>query len=221
VSTVLRIAFVPGVTVRKWTTRWEERHPDIPLEVLPEAEGEGDAAVRSRRVDVAFVRLPLREPQGPEQRLSVIRLYGEVQVLVVPREHELAGLESVSTGEVAALPSNGGYPTTGPVKDAVELVAAGVGSLTLPHAIARLNARKDVAAVPISDAVETEVAIIWLADETTEDIEEFVGIVRGRTAASSRANPTPPTLRERPAKLVVSQKARGRRAAPKRRRQGR
>jgi hypothetical protein len=216
VSTVLRIAFVPGVTVRKWTTRWEERHPDIPLEVLPAAEGDGVAAVRSGSADVAFVRLPV-----DREGLSVIRLYGEVQVLVVPREHELAGLESVSTAEVAALPSNGGYPTVEPVKDAVELVAAGVGSLTLPHAIARLNARKDVAAVPISDAVETEVAIIWLADETTEDIEEFVGIVRGRTAASSRANPTPPTLRERPAKLVVSQKPRGRRAAPKRRRQGR
>jgi hypothetical protein len=216
VSTVLRIAFVPGVTVRKWTTRWEERHPDIPLEVLPGAEGDGVAAVRSGGADVAFVRLPV-----DREGLSVIRLYGEVQVLVVPREHELASLESVSAAEVATLPSNGGYPTVGPVKDAVELVAAGVGSLTLPHAIARLNARKDVAAVPISDAIETDVAIIWLADETTEVIEEFVGIVRGRTAASSRANPTPPTLRERPAKVVVSQKARGRRAAPKRRRQGR
>lgn len=207
--------------MRKWTTRWEERHPDTPLEVLPVAEADGVASVRSGSADVAFVRLPLREPHGSEQRLSVIRLYGEVQVLVVPREHELAALDSVSAGEVAALPSNGGYPTAGPVKDAVELVAAGVGSLTLPHAIARLNARKDVVAVPITDAEETEVAIIWLADATTEDIEEFVGIVRGRTAASSRANPTPPTLRERPAKVAVSQKARGRRAAPKRRRQGR
>jgi DNA-binding transcriptional LysR family regulator len=205
------------VTVRKWTTRWTERHPDIPLEVLPVSEDDGVAAVRDGRADVAFVRLPL----ASREALSVIRLYGEVQVLVVPREHELASRESVTAGVVAALDGNGGYPTAGPVKDAVELVAAGVGSLTLPHAIARLTARKDVAAIPIEDAAETEVAIIWLADETTDEIEEFVGIVRGRTAASSRANPTPPMVRERPAKPAVQQKPRGRRVAPKRRRQGR
>lgn len=180
------------------------------------AEDDGVAAVRDGRADVAFVRLPLPSRDA----LSVIRLYGEVQVLVVPRDHELASRESVTAGEVASLGA-GGYPTAGPVKDAVELVAAGVGSLTLPHAIARLNARKDVAAIPIEDAAETEVAIIWLADETTDEIEEFVGIVRGRTAASSRANPTPPMVRERPAKQAMQQKARGRRVAPKRRRQGR
>jgi DNA-binding transcriptional LysR family regulator len=188
----LRVAFVPGVTVRKWTRRWEERHPGLSLEVLPVDENDGVAAVRERRATVAFVRLPI-EREG----LSVIRLYGEVSVLVVPRDSELASLESVTLSQLAELSSVRGYPPPGPVKDAVELVAAGVGFLRLPHSIARLTARKDVVALPIDDAAETEIAICWLADETTEIVENFVGIVRGRTEASSRATPTPPTAKTR------------------------
>ncbi|MEJ1230692.1 MAG: LysR substrate-binding domain-containing protein [Galbitalea sp.] len=189
----LRIAFVPGVTVRKWTRRWEERHPQIDYEVIPVAEGEGIAALRSERSTVSFVRLPV-EREG----LSVVRLYGEVPVLLVPRDHELAALEAVPLERLADFTGVVDYPPRGPVADAVELVAAGVGLLRLPHSIARLNARKDVVAVPIEDAEETEVALAWLADETTETIEEFLGIVRGRTAASSRATPTPPTVKARP-----------------------
>jgi DNA-binding transcriptional LysR family regulator len=194
VSPSFRLAFVPGVTVRKWTTRWAERHPDIPLSVLPVESSDGVAVLHSGDADVSFVRLPI-----DREGLSVIRLYGELAVLVVSRDSAFASLESVTLVDAAGAVS---YPVAGSVKDAVELVAAGVGTLRLPHSLARLHARKDVVAIPISDAPETDIAIAWLAENTTSDIEEFVGIVRGRTADSSRGTPTPPTVRPKPVKVA-------------------
>lgn len=198
----LRIAFAPGVTVGKWTGRWRDRHPDEPLEVFPATEDEGVAVLTDGRASLSFVRLPI-ERDG----LSVIRLYGEIAVLVVPRDSELAELESVADARVIELANVAEYSSARPVKDAVALVAAGVGFLRLPHSLARLHARKDVVAIPIDGAAETDIAICWRTDETTELVEEFVGIVRGRTEASSRANPTPPTPKVRPAKVAKPRSA--------------
>jgi hypothetical protein len=208
----LRIAFAPGVTVSKWTRRWAERHPELPLEVFPLDGSDPVALLRDGRAALCFVRLPI-ERDG----LSVIRLYGEVAVLVASRDWELADSPALAESDVAELASVAEYSVLRPVKDAVALVAAGVGFLRLPHSLARMNARKDVVAIPISDAVETEIAICWLAENTTESIEEFVGIVRGRTEASSRANPTPPTPRVRAVKAGTkgAKSAGGARRAPK------
>lgn len=208
----LRIAFAPGVTVGKWTSRWQERHPELPLEVFPAEEADGVAVLTDGRASLSFVRLPI-ERVG----LSVIRLYGEIPVLVVPRDSDLADLEVVTESRVAGLPQVATYSPERAVKDAVALVAAGVGFLRLPHSIARLHARKDVVAVPIEGGTETEIAICWQADQNTEAVEEFVGIVRGRTAASSRAVPTPPT--ERP-KRVAKAPSTPKRRTTKRPRQG-
>ena len=208
----LRIAFAPGVTVGKWTRRWAERHPELALEVFPVPEADGVAVLHGREATLSFVRLPI-EREG----LSVIRLYGEIAVLVVSRDSELATLEALTEARVADLARVAEYSPERPVKDAVALVAAGVGFLRLPHSLARLNARKDVVAIPIEDAPETEIAIAWLRDETTELVEEFVGIVRGRTEASSRANPTPPTPKVRPAKAAAPRSAKSpSRSAPRR-----
>jgi DNA-binding transcriptional LysR family regulator len=189
----LRIAFVPGVSVGKWTRRWADRHPELPLEVVPVSEEDGVVVLREGTATLSFVRLPI-----DRDGLSVIRLYGEVAVLVVPRDSEFATLEVLTEMQVSGLSAVAEYSPQSSVKDAVALVAAGVGFLRLPHSLARLNARKDVVAIPIEDAPETEIALSWLREETTELVEEFVGIVRGRTEASSRANPTPPTPKVRP-----------------------
>jgi DNA-binding transcriptional LysR family regulator len=182
----LRIAFVPGVTVRKWTRAWADRHPDLRLEVTPTAEFDATALVADGTVHVAFVRLPI-ESEG----LSVVRLYGEVSVLAIPRDHPLASATELTLENLSEISPLAEYPVPGVLKDAVALVGAGVGGLRLPHSLARLHARKDVVAIPLSDAPVTDIAIVWLAETTTPRIEEFVGIVRGRTAASSRSVEAP------------------------------
>jgi len=175
----LSISFVPGVTVGKWTTAWETRHPGVELKVRPTDEDKSVRILRDGIADLAFVRLPVKE-----HGLSIIPLYKEVPVIVAPKDHPIAAFDELTLDDIR---DETVVVNPGSVADAVELVAAGVGLLKLPQSIARLHARKDVVARPLVDAATTEIAIVWMADELTADMEEFVGIVRGRTAASSRA----------------------------------
>ena len=188
----LKLGFVEGVTPTKWIRIWKERFADVaivavslpqsaqlePLLAGPDADG---------HADVVLVRLPLNAPDALE--LSVIPLYSEVAVVVVPKDHAIAKLDELTVAELAELAgaSTTGYAPGDPdLGIAMELVAAGVGPIIVPHSIARLHSRKDLTARPVTDAAETRIAIAWPTDATTEHVEEFVGIVRGRTAQSSR-----------------------------------
>jgi DNA-binding transcriptional LysR family regulator len=198
---VLSIAFVPGVTLSKWTRAWDERHPGSRLQVSPAVDPV--AAVLDGSADVGFVRLPI--PGDEAAKLNIIRLYSEIPVAVLPKEHPLSQEDDICLADLAetALANNSVLEVTTTVKDAVELVAAGAGVLLVPQSVARLNNRKDVVAVPITDAPETTIALIWLGEkadtehsaQTSTAIDDFVGIVRGRSAGSSRGTPTPPTPR--------------------------
>ena len=189
-----RIAAVPGVTLTKWTRAWAERFPHLPLEVLRSTEPTQLWAVREGEAEVAFVR-----SQHPDAELSMITLYEESPVVVVPSEHPLAELPSVTLADLADE-----NHLSGNAPDAVELVAANVGVVVVPHSIARLHARKDVATVPVSDAPFTPISIAWAAGSTDARIEEFVGIVRGRTARSSRSGAAPDdqATKKKPVKSV-------------------
>ena len=80
--------------------------------------------------------------------------------------------------------------------EAIELVAAGVGLLVVPQSLARLHHRRDLTYRPLSDAPGSGVGLAWPDTENTELMEEFIGIVRGRTVNSTRTprrdeNPAP------------------------------
>lgn len=175
----LSISFVPGVTLGKWTLAWENRYPHNPLRVRPVDEDEAVTALRDGIADVIFVRLPVKD-----HGLGLIPLYEEKAVIVVPKEHPIALFDEVTLADLA---DEKVVRSPDVVSDAVELVAAGVGTVLLPQSIARLHARKDVVAVPVTDAVRTTIAVAWMAEDLSPEIEEFVGIVRGRTASSSRS----------------------------------
>jgi DNA-binding transcriptional LysR family regulator len=76
--------------------------------------------------------------------------------------------------------------------DAIELVAAGVGLLVVPQSLARLHHRADLIYRPLLAAPESQVALSWLENETTDLMEQFIGIVRGRTVNSTRGRPAEP-----------------------------
>ena len=199
------IAFAAGVTLTRWTRAWEERQRRVPLAFIATDAVSQVSALHEGLADVSFVRLPV-----DRTGLSIIPLYDEIAVAVVPKEHSFSVFESVT---LADLSSEERVADTLSAEDAVELVAAGGGILVLPQSIARLHARKDVIALPIADGVGTSIAIAWLEKRTTPQVEEFVGIVRGRTAASSRAVPTPKT--EKPRKAVTPTTRTTQRARPR------
>ncbi|QNG19083.1 LysR family substrate-binding domain-containing protein [Rhodococcus triatomae] len=198
-----RLAYVPGVTPAKWVRIWNERMAEVPLELIAVDTLDAEAAVRSPRVDVGLVRLPV-----DRTGLSVIRLYEETTVVVVPKDHLVTAVPEVALADLdeevlvhplddptewPRLPGTAAGHRPATTEDAIELVAAGVGVLIVPQSLARLYHRRDLTYRPVTDAPVSVVALVWPADETTDLVDEFVGIVRGRTANSSRgARPTSP-----------------------------
>lgn len=178
---VLRVGFVPGVTVSKWTRIWGERFPELPLEVIPLAQADQESALREGRVDMCFVRLPI-----DREGMSVIPLYLEVPVAVVQKDHPISVFDEVHKADLADehLQDTSDIDTVGA---ALELVAAAGGAAIVPHSLARLHHRRDLVYRTLVDLAETEIALAWPADRTTELVEDFIGVVRGRSERSSRA----------------------------------
>ncbi|GAB7006694.1 LysR substrate-binding domain-containing protein [Nocardioides sp. AN3] len=187
-----RLGFVTGATPDKWARTWRERFPER-LEVVALLEAEQEPALRGGQVDMAIVRLPV-----DRDGLHLIPLYEELPVVVLPREHYLSLADDVTLGDLAeeqlVLPHRSGWapgveqlawpPMSD--KDAVETVAAGTGVAILPMSVARLYHRKDVVHRPVRDLEATKVGLAWLVEHDDERTQAFVGVVRGRTAQSSR-----------------------------------
>jgi DNA-binding transcriptional LysR family regulator len=197
-----RLAYVPGVTPGKWVRTWSERVPDVPLELIAVAAAEAEGLLREGAVDAGLLRTPI-----DRSGLHAIALYTETTVVVVPADHEVAGVDEVSVGDLAeyvvlhplddrlvweSLPGRPAIERPATTADAVELVAAGIGLLLLPQSLARLHHRKDLTYRPLLDAPQSDVALSWLEEQTTDLVEEFIGIVRGRTANSSRGRTATP-----------------------------
>jgi hypothetical protein len=178
------VDFVAGVSPDKWVGRWRERTPRDPLEVALIDDADQVAVLHDGRADMSFVRLPV-----DREGLHVIPLYVEVPVVVLPVEHELTLLDELSLEDLADETVLDDPQMT--VKDAVAVVAGGAAVLVVPMSVARLNARKDVASRPLVDGPESEVGLAWRADNDDPRVETFVGIVRGRTAQSSRSGVPP------------------------------
>ncbi len=201
------IAFVPGVTLTRWTRAWEQRQRRIPLAFVTTDASTQVSVLHDALADVSFLRLPA-ERTG----LSLIPLYQEAAVVILPAEHPLAEREAVTLAELVDADR---VPDSLSTEDAVGLVAAGGGIIILPQSIARLHPRKDVVARTVTDAAPTSIAIAWLESLTTSRVEEFVGIVRGRTAASSRTAPTPKSEKPRPEKQRIRPPRRPRARKPR------
>jgi DNA-binding transcriptional LysR family regulator len=180
-----RVAYVRGVTPAKWVRIWGERRPDRPIELLL-TDADQVQVLRDGRARMAFVRLPV-EGEG----LNIIPLYAETAVAVASKDHAASAVDSL---ELADLDGETIYDATGDIDETFALVAAGVGIAIVPQSIARLHARRDVVARPVTDAPSTSIALAWPADANLDAdaaaIEEFIGIVRGRTERSSRGPST-------------------------------
>lgn len=196
----LRLRYVAGVSPSKWLRVWNERRPDLVLEAIVVDEPEQLTALLAGDADLAFVRLPV-DTEG----LHAVTLWEELAVVVLPKEHALANAESLTLAEL-----DGETPAPAQVDVAmtIELVAAGTGYAIVPHSVARLHRRKDVVAIPVADAEATQISLVWRRDRDDADIQEFVAVVRGRGAKSSRgsADDPPPMKPAKAAKLAAAER---------------
>ncbi|MEU9838065.1 LysR family transcriptional regulator substrate-binding protein [Actinomadura sp. NPDC048032] len=218
-----RLAYVPGVTPGKWAGVWAERVRDVPLRLMQFPAAEVVPLLRKGDVDAAFVRLPV-----DREGLHVIPLYLETTVVVVPKDHAVAAVEELELADLADedvfepldevltwddRPGQPAFTRPETTAAAIELVASGAGALLLPQSLARLHHRRDLTYRTVTDAPQSQIGLAWLEAVTTDLMEELIGIVRGRTANSSRGR----NAQQQPAR----KKPQRRRSTPKRRQQKR
>ena len=208
-TTAFRLGYVPGVMPAKWVRIWAQRRPHVPLELVTATTDEAVELIRTGTVDAALVRLPI-----DRTGLHTIPLYTETTVAVVPKDHVVTATDEATVADLADeivlrphddtlawpgdRPGRAAAITPATTAEAIKLVAAGVGLLVVPQSLARLHHRRDLTYRPLADAPGSGVGLAWPDTENTELMEEFIGIVRGRTVNSSRtprrdATPAPGT----------------------------
>lgn len=208
-----RLGVVPGATPGKWIDIWKERMPRHPFTLVPLTVHEQYAALVAREVDAAIARLPLSDDALHQialyEELAVVVANRDSHLLAAD-ELTIADLEGetllqiddgVFEGELRALrrshrlrpalseqrQSTHEGPELELASDAIATVGAGVGIAIVPMSIARANQRKDVEYRVLTDGPTSQVVLAWPKDDPHPEIDMLIGIVRGRTANSSRA----------------------------------
>lgn len=189
---------------------------------------------------------PDREPASTDgEKYHSIRLYEELPVVILPVDHVLTVLDEVPVEELAEefllqpasdIPayeevSRAWRESAGRIvpegltdKETIELVAAGVGLYIVPMSIARFYHRKDLTYRPVAGMDTYPVHLVWprapKSEPRSEELEallqDFIGIVRGRTATSERGSETRQARAERIAAEKAKEKAKARAANARR-----
>ena len=187
-----RLGFVAGATPDKWARTWRERRRDQ-LELVPVEQARQTDGLHDGSLDMALVRLPI-----DREGLHLIPLYDEQPVVVVGKDHLVTVADEVTTHDLAdeqlVLPHEFGWTPEAEqldfppmsLREAVEVVAGGTGVLVVPMSVARMHHRRDVTFRPVTDLPTTTVGLAWLVENDDPRIQDFIGIVRGRTERSSR-----------------------------------
>lgn len=176
----LRVGFVPGVEPDRFLRRWRTGRRPARLDLIPVPLSHQQDALAAGEVDMCFVRLPVA---GDE--LHVVALWQERPAVVVGTENVLSLLEEVTEDDLAEETEiRAEHPDD--AADRVAVVATGIGYTRMPLSLARLHHRKDAAHRPLVDAEPTRIALVWPRGADDPIRQEFVGVVRGRTARSSR-----------------------------------
>lgn len=173
----LRVGYVPGVTLTKWRTVWADRFPRKRLDVVEIDQDDQRRALDAAEVDLCFVRLPISTDQ-----LHLIKLYEELPVAWAAKDHLIAAADEITRADLA---TETVVTTLTPFH--IDLVAAGEAVLLVPQSVARTHSRRDLTYRIVTDAPSTTVGLAWLKDNPHELIDEFIGVVRGRTANSARS----------------------------------
>ena len=218
---------------------------EVPAEAAKHAPIERQDVPENPFAHMSIVR-PDREPASTNgEKYHSIRLYEELPVVILPVDHVLTVLDEVPVEELAEeflLQPASDIPAYEEVsrtwresagrivpegltdKETIELVAAGVGLYIVPMSIARFYHRKDLTYRPVAGLDTYPVHLVWprapkgepRSEELEALLQDFIGIVRGRTATSDRGSETRQARAERVAAEKAKAKAKARAANARR-----
>ncbi|KAM9863053.1 LysR substrate-binding domain-containing protein [Leucobacter sp. BZR 635] len=201
------LGFTRGVAPSKWGKRWRAVSPQ-PLSIVPFPRPYGRPGNASD-FDMLLERTaPGQVPVGTEDHATrthhALRLYDEALAIVLPKGHELTGVETISLAELADVrildhPNHSpAWPAPEPWADpawmpanitaALDVVATGLGGILMPAPLARhITDKHQHLTIRISDpVVGGTVWASWPVERDAPDMQHLAGVMRGRTARSSR-----------------------------------
>ena len=205
----MRLGFVRGAAPNRWAKRWQQV-TGAPLELVPVSSHFGHPDRAATEVDVLIERTrPGQRPAETTPRdvpaaRHALHLYTEALALVIDADHELASSTEVTLEELALITlvdhpdHDTSWPAAQPWSDpawmpaharaAMDLVATGAGAILLPLPLARhLSSKREHAVVPVrTDRPAADMWATWAVDHDTDDVQQLIGVMRGRTARSSR-----------------------------------
>jgi DNA-binding transcriptional LysR family regulator len=206
----ITIGYTSGLIVTPAVRELRRRHPDADVRTLHLDRDEAYPALLDHRVDALVTRLPF-----PDGGLRATVLYDEPRVVVMARDHRLAGKESVTLDDIADEPlprvrgsdaawsafwrvdprPDGRPAPDGPliegVEDKFEVVAAGeaVAISADPRAA---SLRPDLTTVPLVGVEPSRVVLTTRADDRGPLVTAFRACARSHlTGSPGPAEPGP------------------------------
>lgn len=187
----LRVGFVPGIEPDVFARRWRTDPARPELVLISLGERSPEEALGNGAVDMVFARLPWGDvargdaPALPLEDVHAVPLWEERPVAVVAKDNSLSLFDELAESDLEG-EHEFCRADCGGAKGAVATVAAGNGFAVMPMSLARLHSRKDVTHRPLTEREGTRIALVWPKEADDEIRQEFQGVVRGRTARSSR-----------------------------------
>jgi DNA-binding transcriptional LysR family regulator len=187
----ITIGYTMGVIATPAVLELRREHPDADVQVMHVGWDQARNALLDHRVDALVTRLPF-----PTDQLHVTVLYDEPRVLVVPRNHRLAGRTSITLDDIADEPMprvrdsdpawnaywridprpDGRRAPDGPFIDALEdkfeVIAAGqaVAITAGSHGVAL---RPDLTTIPLEGIEPSHVVVACRADDRSRLVAAF------------------------------------------------
>jgi DNA-binding transcriptional LysR family regulator len=197
------IGYTMGLIVTPAVREMRREHPDADVQALHLDWDEALDALLGHRVDAVVTRLPF-----PTDGLHVTILYDEPRLLLVSRDHRLAGKESVTLDDIAdgpvprmADPAWNAYwridprpdgrpapdgPLVTALEDKNELIAAGQAVAIVPGGVYNGQVRPDLTTIPLHDVPPAHVILATRAGDRGRLVTAFA-----RAARDCLAGPAP------------------------------
>lgn len=192
---MLSLSFVTGTEPGKWFRRFEKFTDHGGLA----AQGSDDALAHVLAgTTLGLVRLP--DPRLNDALLEdchLVELYEETPGIAVPKDSIYAEVgqalraEDVTDEHVNYQIGSDGFLDMAALRSALQVVAANVGIALAPQPVLKVLSKKQVVPLEYIPAAgesipRTRIALVWRKDDDCDQIQDFVGIAKGRRAGSSR-----------------------------------
>ncbi|WP_043672229.1 LysR family transcriptional regulator [Streptomyces xylophagus] len=176
----LVVGFRAGVVVTRTLRAFGAAHPDIEVKARRVEWDDQEQLILDGTVDLAYLRRPIRE-----QGLTLLPLFTETRVAMLPADHRLAGKQDLVRADLDgenwlryANPGPDDVPIRS-IEEKFEAVASGAGITLVPTSVAEQYSRPDITYVPVTDAEPDQVILAWEAARRSPLITAFTQAAQG------------------------------------------